>query len=237
MKLTKKFLIFASVFTLCLGFTLTAQAADRQFKKKTIIMREGKSKTLTLANSHSLPEVAFYDKDTSLYSYTILGNSKIKVTADRAGIDYISVPSGDAYESCCLVILPKENPELKLKESKKGKITVSYKNIRLTLPAAWKKCGYIILTGDDHISFHSKVNYRSGYYGNLFSVEWCSAKEYAERITYLPNFQYLKRIDDTVYYLTLPTDVQFNPEKAKCQKHYQALEKTIKAITKSFRAK
>lgn len=79
MKWTKKLLVLAGIFTLCLGFTLTAQAADRQFKKKTVIMKEGKSKILTLVNSDSLPEVAHYDKDTSLFSYTVQGNSKIKV--------------------------------------------------------------------------------------------------------------------------------------------------------------
>lgn len=51
MKWTKKLLVLAGIFTLCLGFTLTAQAADRQFKKKTVIMKEGKSKILTLVNS------------------------------------------------------------------------------------------------------------------------------------------------------------------------------------------
>lgn len=235
MKWTKKLLVLASIFTLCLGFTLTAQAADRQFKKKTVILKEGKSKILRLVHSDSPPEVAHYDKDTSLFSYTVQGNSKIKVTPQRAGIDYITVPSGDAYESCCLVILPKKNPELKLRETKKGKTVVSYKRMRLKLPSAWKKYGYIILTGDDYISFCSKSNYRSGYYGHLFTIEWCSGSEYAERVSYLPAFQYLKRVGPTVYYITFPTDVQFNPENAKCQKHYQALEKTVNSIRKSFR--
>jgi len=237
MKWTKKLLILASILTLCLGFTLTTQAADRQFKKKTVVIKEGKSKVLTLVNSDSLPEVAYYDKDTSLFSYTVQGNSKIKVTARRAGIDYLTVPSGDAYESCCLVILPKKNPELKSRETKKGKTVISYKKIRLTLPPAWKKYGYIILTGDDYISFCSKSNYRSGYYGNLFTIEWCSGSEYANRVSYLPAFQYLKRVGPTVYYITFPTDVRFNTENAKYQKHYHALQKTINTIIKSFRAK
>ena len=235
MKWTKKLLVLASIFTLCLGFTLTAQTADRQFKKKTVILKEGKSKILRLVHSDSPPEVAHYDKDTSLFSYTVQGNSKIKVTPQRAGIDYITVPSGDAYESCCLVILPKKNPELKLRETKKGKTVVSYKRMRLKLPSAWKKYGYIILTGDDYISFCSKSNYRSGYYGHLFTIEWCSGSEYAERVSYLPAFQYLKRVGPTVYYITFPTDVQFNPENAKCRRDYQALEKTVNSIRKSFR--
>lgn len=237
MKLTKKLLLFASIFTLCLGFTLTAQAADRQFKKKTVIFTEGQTKTLTLLNSDSLPEVAYYYEDTALFSYTVLGNSKIKVTANRAGIDYISVASGDSFESCCLVILPKENPAIKLRVTKKGKTVVSYKKMKVTLPKAWKKYGYVILSGEDYISFHSKVNYRNGYYGNLFSVEWCSAAEYAERSTYLPNFKFLKQTGDTVYYMTFPTDVQFKPDSLKCQRQYKALEKTITSIQKNLKIK
>lgn len=102
MKWMKKLLILAAAFSLCLGFTLTAQAADMQFKKQTVIFKEGQSKTLTLLNSEDTPQVRYYDPDTSLFSCQVLGNSRIKVTANRAGIDYITVANGDTNISCCL---------------------------------------------------------------------------------------------------------------------------------------
>lgn len=121
---------------LCLGFTLTAQAADRQFKKKTVVFKEGQTKTLTLLNSESSPEIMYYEPASSLFSYKVMGTSKIKVTTNRAGIDYITVSNGD-----------------------------------------------------------------------------------------------------TIYYMTFPTDVQFNPDKPKCQRQYMALEKTLNSIQKSFKLK
>lgn len=237
MKLTKKLLLLASIFTLCLGFTLTAQAADMQFKKKTVIFKEGQTKNLTLLNSEKSPEVLYYEPSTSLFSYKVQGTSKIQVTAKRAGIDYITVSNGDTGISCCLVVMPKDNPNVKSKEKKNGKTIVTYKKVKVTLPKAWKKYGYVVLPGEDSISFHSKFNYRRGYYGNLFSIEWCSAAEYAERSTYLPNFTFLKQTGDTVYYMTFPTDVQFKPDSQKCQKQYKALEKTITSIRKTLKIK
>lgn len=235
MKWMKKLLILAAAFSLCLGFTLTAQAADMQFKKQTVIFKEGQSKTLTLLNSEDTPQVRYYEPDTSLFSCQVLGNSRIKVTANRAGIDYITVANGDTNISCCLVIMPKNDPKIKTRETKKGSTLVTYKKVRVTLPKAWKKYGYVALAHEDSISFCSKSNYRSGYYGTLFSVEWCSAAEYQERSTYLPNFRFIKQTGDTVYYMTFPTDVQFNPEKPKCQRQYKALEKTISSIRKTLK--
>lgn len=237
MKLTKKLFLFASIFTLCLGFSLTAQAAGRQFKKETVLLQEGKSKNLTLLNSDSLPNVQYYDASSSLFTYKVLSNSKIRVTANRPGIDYITVANGNENISCCLVILPKDNPSVKVKEKKDGKTVVTYQKARVTLPKAWKKYGYLILTHDDSISFHSKSSYRTGYYGRLFSIEWCSAAEYAERKTYLPNFTFLKQDGDTIYYITYPTDVQFNPDKPKCTRQYRALEQTLTTVKKSFKVK
>lgn len=237
MKLAKKLLLFACILTLCLGFTLTAQAADRQFKKQTVFFKEGQSKNLTLLNSETTPEVLYYDADSALFSYQVKGASSIRITANRPGIDYITVKNDGENISCCLVILPKNNPAVKTRVTKKGNTVVTYKKARVVLPPAWKKYGYVLLPHEDSISFCSKTSYRSGYYGTVFTIAWCSEEEYVDRASYLPNFRFLKRSGGLVYYIELPTDVQFHPEKAKCQRHYNALEKTVKSIRKTFRVK
>ena len=236
MKNFKKLYFFTCVLFLFLGSVLTTQAADRQFTKKTVVLKEGQTKTLTLRNSYTTPEIMYHDPETSVFSYEVLSQSKIKVTAVRAGIDDIYVSNGNTNISCHLVVMPSKNPDLKLKTTKKG-TSVSYQDIRLTLPKVWKKYGYVILTNDDSISFHAKSSYRTGWYGRVFSVEWCSIKEYEKRKTYLPNYSFLKRNGNTVYYLTLPTDVQFNTENKKCARHYQAFDKTVGSIKKSFKVK
>lgn len=134
MKLAKKLLLFACILTLCLGFTLTAQAADRQFKKQTVFFKEGQSKNLTLLNSETTPEVLYYDADSALFSYQVKGASSIRITANRPGIDYITVKNDGENISCCLVILPKNNPAVKTRVTKKGNTVVTYKKARVVLP-------------------------------------------------------------------------------------------------------
>lgn len=235
-KKERKLLLLFGLFLLCLCFSMDTQAAKKQFKKPLIVMKEGQTKTLILKNSTDLPEVVYHDANTSIFEYQVKSRSRIKVTAVAPGIESIFVSNGPTNISCTLVVMPKKNPAVKKKTVKRG-TAITYEHMRLVLPKAWKQYGYVVLAGVDSISFHAKSSYQTGYYGTLFSIEWCPQSEYAKRVDYLPNFTFLRRYGPLVYYLTYPTDVQFNTKSKKCAAEYQALEKTLEKIRKSIRIK
>ena len=95
----------------------------------------------------------------------------------------------------------------------------------------------MIRTGDDYISFHAKSSYKTGYNGSVFDINWCSPKKWRQLKRTLPNYTFLKRKGNVVYYMTEPTDVQFNTTKARYRNHYSTLIGTIKTIRKSFKVK
>lgn len=232
MKHTKKLLILFSILMLALGFTLTARAeSPMKFSRKIYVMTEGRTGTLTLINSDSRPEFLY---DSELFTSTVLSNTRIRVTAKKPGIEYINVRSGLRTASCRLVIMPKANPAIKKKAVRNG-TRITYKKISLTLPKVWKKYGYVTLTGKDYISFNAKGSYKTGYYGKVFAVNWCSAKQWRQLKEYLPNFTYLKKRGSRVYYLTFPTDVQFNTESRKLMRQYNSLSNSVDTIKKSIK--
>lgn len=233
-KKERKLLLLFGLFLLCLCFSMDTQAAQKRFKKPLVIMKEGQTKTLILKNSDALPEVISHDAETSIFEYQVKSRSRIKVKATAPGIESIFVSSNPTNIYCTLVVMPKKNPAVQKKTVKRG-TCIRYNHTRLVLPKAWKQYGYIILAGDNSISFHSKSSYQTGYYGTLFSIEWCPQSEYAKRVNYLPNFTFLRRHGPLVYYLTYPTDVQFNTHSQKCAAEYRALEKTLAKVRKSIR--
>lgn len=232
MKHTRKLLVLFSILMLALGFTLTARAeSPMKFSKEIYVMTEGRTGTLTLINSDSRPEFLY---DNEHITSTVLSNTKIRVTAKRPGIEYINVKSGLRTASCRLVILPKANQAIKKKAVRNG-TRITYKKISLTLPKVWKRNGYVILTGKNYISFHAKGSYKTGYYGKVFEVNWCSVKQWRQLKNYLPNFTYLKKRGSRVYYLSLPSDVQFNTESVKLMRQYNSLSNSVDTIKKSIR--
>ncbi|MEE0420138.1 MAG: hypothetical protein UDG86_08860 [Lachnospiraceae bacterium] len=232
MKHTRKLLILFSTLVLALGFTLTARAkSPMRFSKEIYVMTEGRNGTLTLINSDSRPEFLY---DSELFTSTVLSNTKIRVTAKKPGIEYINVRSGLRTASCRLVIMPKANPAIKKKAVRNG-TRITYKKISLTLPKVWKKNAYVILTGKNYISFHAKGSYKTGYYGKVFDVSWCSVKQWRQLKNYLPNYTYLKKRGSRVYYLTLPSDVQFNTESRKLMKQYSSLSNSVDTLKKSIK--
>lgn len=214
MNLKKSFILLVSILTLSLSFATTAQAAGKKFSKSLIKLNEGQSKTLTILNSKNYPKVRYYDPNYDNFSYDILSKSKIKITAQKPGISYIYVAKGNRNISCTIVVMPKKNPAIKTRATNKGTM-VSYKKMQLTLPDIWTEYGYVTLTENDTISFCSISSYKTGYYGNVFTINWCSAKEWKKRKEYLPNWTYLNRSGNTIYYLSEPSDVQYNPDGAK----------------------
>lgn len=237
MKMKEKLIILVGIFLLAFSTSLTAEAASLKFNKNVYVVNEGKKVTVKLKNSTKKPKIKYYDEySKDIFSYKVLSNKKIRITAKKAGVRHVSVKSGSKKGSFTLVVMPKKNPAIKKKAVATG-TAITYNNFSLTLPKVWKKNGYVILTGDDYMTFCAKGSYKTGYFGHVFSINWCTVEEWSQIQTYLPNFTHLKTSGDTVYYLTEPTDVQFNTSSDKLRKQYNQLTATMKKVKKSFKLK
>lgn len=237
MKVVKKLFVLAAAFFMMVSIGITAEAASVKFSKKVYVVNQGKSITLRLKNSTKRPKITSGDKAISKkLGIKVLSNSRIRVKAKQAGHHYLNVSVGSQKDSCIVVVMPKKNPQIKRKSISAG-TRVTYKGFSLTLPKVWKKYGYVTMSGKRSLTFCAKSSYRTGYYGHVFSVNWCSKKNWNKIKGNLPNSKYLKTKGNTVYYLSRPTDVQFNTESKTAQRHYAALDKTVTKVAASFKVK
>lgn len=236
MKIKGTLLTLCCIFLLSLGFTVNADAAQVKFAKKSVVLNVGQSKTLTVKNTNGSLQILDSSAYNGCFTYQLVSSSKVKVTAKKPGISSIIVSSNGKTDYAWVSVMPGKNKQIKQKQTAAG-TKITYKKVSLTLPKNWKTSNYLMLTTKNSISFHSKANYKVGYTGTVFTVNWCTAKKWKKEKINLPNYRYLGKKGKYVFYVTLPTDVQFCLGKPKYQKQYLSLYNTTESIIASIKCK
>lgn len=235
MKMKRKLFLLFAVCLLSGGSVLTAHAVKLEYTKGTWVLKERQSKTVTVKGLGRDFWVHYYGGE-ELYTYQLLPNAKIRISAVKAGAGSISLSNGTKRDTYSIVVMPGKNKAVKTKNTSKG-TRITYKKVALTLPKEWKTSNYIFLTGKNYISFHSKLNYKGAHGGHVFTIQWCSSKQWKQYSGQLPNYRYIGKKGKTVYYMTQPTDVQFYYQLPKYRGQYMKLEGTVDAIFKSIKIK
>ncbi len=227
---------FCCIFLCSMGFSMRTDAASVSFAKESVVLNVGQSKTLTLKHADNSLQVLDSSVNHGGYTYRVLSSSKIQVTAKKPGISSIIVSSGGKTDYAWVCVMPGKNKQIKQKTTPQG-TKITYKKVSLTLPKRWKPSKYLMLTTKNSISFHAKSSYKKGYTGTVLTVNWCTQKKWRQLKNGLPNYQYLGKKGNRVFYVTLPTDVQFCLDKPKYQKQYMALTETVDSIIASIKCK
>ena len=235
MKNRRKPIKFLMICILFLLWGINASAAPKLSKEK-IILKEGKSKIVRVKDTVSEPFLVYYDVETDGFHYENTEGNGLRITADRAGVYWATVEADGERMTLKIVIMPKKNPAVKIKKTEKA-TTIRYKKISIQLPAVWEKSGYVLLPHEKGIELCARSSYRRGYSANILSICWCSKKEWKKLSEYLPEVTRLKKKGKRVYYMTGPTDVQYDYTSKKCAKQYLAMYNTRSQVAKSLKIK
>lgn len=220
-------LVLAAVF----GLPQRSIAAEFSFDTNKVVLRKGKTASLKVKGASQVR--ATEDASDSLGEQPIiriLKNGRVK--GIRPGIAYVPVTADGKKTTCTVVVKPARNA-LKIRKTKHS-VRISNSRFILNMPSYWRRYGIYILKSTDRelgkvsYSFYSRRNFLSGYPGKLFTVAEVKSRNYRKAISEEPGFRYrLGRKNGRTYYLTEPTDVQFNPAGGKYLSDYQALRRVL----------
>lgn len=126
------------------------------------------------------------------------------------------------------------NQEKKVDLEPKGEIQNQNEYITddysFTIPESWKSKFKVINYGNE-VAFFSKAIYEINETGNLLSINSTSTLGDWENC---PDYKYLGRSDEVYYYMTFPTDVQFDVGDDTLYKEYISMQNDIDKIIGSF---
>lgn len=223
--------VMVSVFVFSLAF-LSVDAASPKLNKTKVILKIGERVTLKVRNASN---VTWDPNGYSKWSDLISVSKKGVVKAKRAGIDFVSVEADGTRMSCTVIVVPNKS-DLKIKKSKTS-TSLTSKYFTAKLPKEWSQNPYYIIQGKNFYTFVSKTNFLSGYYGHVFSICYAKSTEWEQLSMSLPSYIYIGEKKGKVFYVTQPTDVQFNWESRKCTKEYNQLRKGLDKVFASIKLK
>lgn len=222
-------------FLLILTFCLPLSCSAARISHKKIVLYVGQTKKLSVKGASGCTWDPY---GYAQYSSVLSISSKGKVKAKAVGIDtvHVKIPGESELQSCTVIVRPRKNA-LKIKKYS-SYVKIYNSRFSLKMPSSWKKYGIYIIKRTNKAekfttySFHCKKNYLNGYTGTLFTIYESSGDL---DITENPGYRCtLGSKNGRTYYLTEPTDVQYNYESKSCTKAYKALSKVLSQIPKRF---
>ncbi len=118
-------------------------------------------------------------------------------------------------------------------------ITVSFKELELTLPAGWsQKCQ--ISTGSDHATFMQiksnqmlKEQYGDDYGGTLFEIDFSEYADFMDN----PSYSVIGTTTSGYYYVSYPTDVRGYTDDADIMAEYSSMAEDVEWVVDTIKIK
>lgn len=232
-RMSKRCLVGALAIMMILAFMPQQSFAATGFTKSKAVINQGKSVVLKVKGFKKKPHVTVDNWDGKI-SCKVLSKTRIKVTAARGGYGLIGLrKNGNNYGSTCMaIVMPKSKTGGAAVTKTDAGTEVTYRGIKVTLPKAWQSGRYFMMQYKGVLTFYSLSDYKGGFGGRVFSIHKGTMADY-NNYKEATGAYLMAQNGDTVYFMSTPSDVQFNSNSKTAIANYNALSNTESEVISS----